>query len=127
MTYVQMIWGKLLAAARQDPEAEVSVLVLALERSLEQFHEQPLEVAFRLLKLDGPALRVSIDDLGKLIHDYHNAQVMRQGLEQDVEELEGRLQLLVQSDRMKTVECPHCSATFALPARAMSRSSVPPA
>lgn len=87
----EILWRKLVAAALRDPESDMGSMILALKSALEQDAEQPLEVAFRLVRFSGTTLRVSVEDIGKLIHDYNNALIVRRALEEDVRELTEKL------------------------------------
>jgi len=115
-------WEKLLEAAKSEPGSRIAQIVFALERAILQEREQPLEVAFRLVSFASPLLHVSVVDLGKLIHDYNNVLVVKQVLEQDVEELNRRLDLIEKAGLLTTLHCPRCATLISL-----RPSTVPPA
>jgi seryl-tRNA(Sec) selenium transferase len=112
---IRVIWDKLVLEAKKEPDGAAAALVLALERSLEEYHEQPLEMALRLLTFTGATLRVAVEDLFKLIHDYNNVRAVRQELEFTISELEERVGLLQQNQRVTSITCPRCSKVITLP------------
>lgn len=109
MMFTKLLWDKLVEGARRNPDSELAGLVQALDRAFEEDREQPFEVAFRMLKMRGPTLRVAVEDLGKLIHDYNNALVVRQSLELEVRELTERLERSAGPAR-RTSSCPPAPA-----------------
>jgi len=121
MTVLRLVWAKLLHAAGKDPNSDLGQLVLAMEAALQEHHSQPLEASLRLLAFDGPSLRVSVEDLGQLIHTYSNVIVANQGLQHDVHELTERLTLLEKPGGRFPITCPRCNATVE-----MRPSSLPP-
>lgn len=124
---VRYVWEKLLEGAKLQPGSDIAQLVFALERALLQDREQPLEVAFRLVTFEGPSLRVAVEDLGKLIHDYNNLHAVKQTLEKDVEELNDRLDLIEKAGRITSLDCPRCSTRIALrPSSVPMRPTTPP-